>query len=300
MHAKGARMFKTVKYYWQVFKQVRQLQRGETSEAAMSRAILREAAISQGGDPLDFPEPKVALSDEAQDDLIEPDFDRLYPETFTLTDTHVALIRQMRLSWNGAEAGAPQQDHERPFTGGDTINLLRGAIGSQATEADIVAFLIDRRSALQNFCADAALAPGTYKIRNISYADVERALGWLEEWADTVGVDGDMQITLSANDIALSKAVQWTWPDEGDMYGAFETGEVAGPTVDPKRPYGDMSYIDLDIHRVLEWPVEAKNDNGYIALTDAQTNEATRLHFRQLCALQALLECGDTAASSKL
>ncbi len=285
-------MFKTLNYFWQVFRIVRQARKGEVSQGAAARGVLREAAAASGGDPDDFPEPSVDLSEEAMEQLTEPDFDLLYPDDFELTPQHVELIRNMRLSWNGTESGAPQQDPLRPFKGGPTLGLLDSDLGVTDDEQTKVSFLIDRRAALASFCQQAQLEPGSYQLSNITFEDVADALGWLDDWADRVGVDRDMRITLTAEDILLAKAVQWEWPDEGEMYDAFVHGEIAGPTVDPKRPYGDMSYIDLDIHRVLEWPTEIRNEDGFVALTDAQTEAATRLHFRQLCALQALLEHG--------
>ena len=248
-------MFKKLKFFWQVFQQVRHVQRGDVSDRTAARQIMRETAIAKGDDPDDlFPHPTVALSDGAMEKLLEPEFAAIYPDDFKLTSQHIALIRKMRLSWNTVETGAPCQDVRRPFAGTQTLSLLDDVLTNGRDEESKVNFLILRRAALSAFCEQATLAPGRYSIHNIAHSDVEAALDWLDDWQEKIGVNTDMQIDLTADDIALAKNASWEWPAEEEMEEAFEHGEVAGPTVDPKRPYGEMSYIDLDMHRILEWP----------------------------------------------
>ncbi len=282
-------MFERLKLFLEAMRQTRALRQGRISEAEMADAMTRKVVELAGEDP-DRWMPKIDLSQSALEALYDPSTDALYPESFTLGPDDVRLIRRMRLGWNGTETGAVQQDPKRPFAGAGTLDLLAEALGPEAGEEANVAFLHQRPAALRAFCHSAALDPGRYRIGNLDYVAVEAELGWTRDWPDGIGLTPEMEIEVTADDIALVRNAQWQWPDEDDMHRAFEAGEVAGPTVDPKRPYGDMSFFDLDVHRILGWPVEARTEEGYVEVTDAQSDEVARLHFRQLCVMQAFLE----------
>jgi len=285
-------VFKKLKDFWQIYKQLRQVRRGQISEADAAHSIVTPDTPVSSGPAKGSGGNIEGLSEASIAALISPDLDKLYPDGFELTDDHVTVIRRMRLSWNGTEGGAPQQDPDRPFLDAGTLELLGQLANVGAAQTDKVDFLVQRRAALSQFCQQAQLTPGQFHISNISFGDVSDALGWLEDWETIIGVGPDMAFDMTRDDIVLAKAAQWDWPDEDDMAEALDAGEIAGPTVDPKRPYGDMSYFELDIHRVLGWPIEKRNDDGFIAITDAQAGRALNLHFRQLCAMQVLLEHG--------
>lgn len=276
-------MFRRIRLFFQAMKAVKAARAGGDIDAEVD-ALLHKAGFdgASGGGGM-------AVSGAAADLLYEPPFAQLYPDTPVLNQAHVALIRRMRLGWNGAEVGAPQCHPEQSFAGGKAPDLVRAALGDLPDE-EVAEFMVSLVPALQQFMAQATLAPGTYPLSNMTadlLAESQRGL----ENADTLfAIGSDMRFAVEAEDILLAKHAQWQWPDEGDMFGALERGDIAGPTVDPKRPYGEMSYIDLDIHRILDWPVEQRNEKGFVAITDAQAEAATRLHFRQLGTMQAFLE----------
>ncbi|MCK0120838.1 hypothetical protein MWU61_09820 [Loktanella sp. F6476L] len=266
-------MFTKLRFFLQAFKAVR------SGDSDQIDAVTRAAMAG----------PKSSPCDAAQDTLFSPSSDLLYPLASQLTDDHIVMIRRMRLDWNGMESGAPQCVPSQSFTGGKAPDLIRTLIGD-ADDIAIAHFMVALRPALSIFMDKAELQPGTYPLSNMDADGLARTKRGLDN-ADTLfAITPDMTMTVTDADIALAKAAQWEWPDEDDMFSAFEAGDIAGPTVDPKRPYGDMTYIALDMHRVLGWPIEARTENGHIGISDEQEAEATRLHFRQLGTMQAFLE----------
>lgn len=232
------------------------------------------------------------LSDAAQDVLFSPSSDLLYPAEQQLTDDHIAMIRQMRLDWNGTESGAPQCVPKHSFTGGKAPDLIRNLLGNDASDADVADFMISLVPALRVFMNTAQLAAGTYKLSNMDAATLKDSQRGLEGADALFAIGPDMTMDVADDDIALLRNAQWEWAAEDDMFVALQKDNIAGPTVDPKRPYGEMTYFDLDMHRILGWPVETRTESGHIGISEEQAAEATRLHFRQLGAMQAFLEHG--------
>lgn len=234
-----------------------------------------------------------ALDDEAINALMEPEWEDLYPENFQLTQKQVDLIRKARIGWGTAEMGAPMLDIYRPYFGGPTARHLELLLGDEAFDMEKAEFLISMVSAFSSFCRDAAIEPGIYTLQNIDAEDVAAAAGRDPKRMDWFGLNEDGTFTLTADLIALVRNLQWDWADEDDMADVLHEGELPSPMVDPKRPYGDMSYFQLDIHRILGWKTELKTQEGYVQLTDAQEVAASDLHFRTMLAAQVVLEHGN-------
>jgi len=280
-------MFRRLKLFVQSVKAVRAARAGGDIDAEVDK-LLRQAGFEGSSGP------GSDLDNAAQDLLLDPPFEALYPDAPHLTAAHVALIRRMRLSWNGVESGAPQCEPSQSFTGGMAQALIRAELGDVDDEA-VAEFMVSLAPAMGVFMQHARLAPGTYTLGNMTPELLAQAKAGLEGADALFAIAPGMRFTVEADDLTLAAQAQWQWPDEEDMYAAFDAGDIAGPTVDGKRPYGDMSYIDLDIHRILGWPVEARTEDGNIAISDAQQAMATRLHFRQLGTLQAFVQHADIA-----
>ncbi len=231
-----------------------------------------------------------ALDDEAINALLAPDWDDLWRDDFQLTQGQLMLIRKARLNWNITEIGAPQLNLEQPYVGGPTPQHLTDILGDAAHDMEKAEFLIAMVQAYSTFCANAKIEAGTYQINNVSVEDVAIASGNDKERTAWFGQNADGSFDLTDDLIALVRNMQWEWPDEDDMGDVLYRGEIAGPTVDPKRPYGDMSYFQLDIHRILGWPTEQKTEDGYVKLTESQEEAAMDLHFRTMLAAQVIVE----------
>ena len=231
-----------------------------------------------------------SLDDEAINALMEPEWEDLYPEGFVLTQPQLDLIRKARLGWSTIEMGAPMLDLYRPYFGGPTSRLLEIALGEEALDMEKAAFLISMVSAFDTFFRNGQIEPGTYQLANLDAEDVAAIAGHDAERLSWYGLNADGTVTLTDDLIKLVRNLQWDWADEEDMAEVLYRGELPSPMVDPKRPYGDMSYFQLDIHRILGWPTEDKTPEGFVALTDAQELAASDLHFRTMLAAQAMIE----------
>lgn len=272
---------------WTVFRNLWSLRGGAATGADVLHVtdkMMGDLGMGYGTAP--------ALDDEAINALLQPEWEDLYPEGFQLTQGQLMLIRKARLGWNTAEIGAPQLDLAQPYTGGATPQHLTALMGDEATDMQKAGFLILMVSAFASFCREAQIAPGSYVLDNIDAAHVAAAAGHDAERAGWFGLNSDNSFTLTDELITLVRHLQWEWPDEDDMGDVLYKGELAGPTVDPKRPYGDMSYFQLDIHRILGWPKDAQTAEGYVKLTDAQQEAAIELHFKVMLAAQTMIEHG--------
>lgn len=262
-------MIKQIKLFWRAFRAARDAQKPGVGHGAGA---------------------EIRLSEEAIELLLTPAFSDQYPADFALTEAHVALIRRIRLNWNGAEAGAPEVDLHQPYRGGRAVDLLDGLLGAESDDIERARFLVAMPAALTAFCQTARIAPGRYVLENIDRVQVDQAAGGDDGIAALFAIGRDMGVEIGADEIALIRALQWRAAHADDAEMTLERGDVAGPTVDPKRPFGDMTFYQLDIHRVLGWPVERRNDKGYIELSEEQIERGQALHFRMLGALQAFLE----------
>jgi hypothetical protein len=51
-------------------------------------------------------------------------------QKFTVTNNHLRLLRNMNVSWNGYEFGAPSIDPKRPYGNGDVYTDIAELIGA--------------------------------------------------------------------------------------------------------------------------------------------------------------------------
>ncbi len=84
------------------------------------------------------------------------------PDTFTLTEQHLVLLRAMCIGWQDAEYGAPEVDPKRPY-------------GNSGVEADLAELLPgldldtlrrlhrETATALQIILVTGAFVPGEYQ-----------------------------------------------------------------------------------------------------------------------------------------
>ena len=272
---------------WAIFRNLWSLRASDGTDAdvlRMTQKTMDDLGIGGGTTP--------ALDDEAINVLLDPDWDDLWKDDFKLTQGQLMLMRRARLNWNSVEIGAPQLNPDQPYTDGTTPRHLTELLGDEAQDMEKADFLISMVQAYSTFCGEAKIDAGTYQIRNVTIDDVAAAAWNDQERIAWFGQNPDGSFDLTEDLIALVRNLQWQWPDEDDMGDVLYKGEVAGPTVNPKRPYGDMSYFQLDIHRILGWPTELKTEDGYVELTDAQGEAAMDLHFRTMLAAQVMLENG--------
>lgn len=238
------------------------------------------------------------LSDDIQSYLVDPPFDDIYDEDnlFQFNSDYLTLIRQSVLSWDGAERGAPRLDPLKPMGKADLFGQLSSIQSVGTSDQQRVRFYVSMVSALNYFTDKALLEPGEYELNNLSVKNIRELMRGYS-YSDEAGLsDAELgfsdagKVVMSAEIIALVKGAYWGWSNHWENDEMIGDGWWPSPAIDPKRPYGDMSYIELDMHRILEWPVKKRDKDGYIELTDEQQEQLTLLHFRLLAATQVFLE----------
>src|SRR6185369_9499974 len=75
----------------------------------------------------------------------------------------------------------------------------------------------------------------------------------------------------------------------GDHLTLLKAAQYHGLWIDPKRPYGDMSYYELDIARLLGIPT-ARDGNRKPVFPAGEERRMRRLHHETLFALTAFLQ----------
>jgi hypothetical protein len=221
--------------------------------------------------------------------VFDDHYDHLYGsrrDAFVLTKTHIALLRRMRLDWDGTETGAPMTDPRQPFGSTAPLNDIGQAFGTDDVEQQARHYL-DMVFAMGEFLSNCSIAPGTYPLSRVSAEQLVRAMqGYgFDDPHKEIGLTADGDVLLNAEIITLLRNTPIDWGDE----------EVwPGPCIDPKRPYGDMTWYALDVARILDWPMD-KDEEGYFRPSEAQETAARALHLRTLGALYAMLEHGQMA-----
>jgi hypothetical protein len=114
-----------------------------------------------------------------------------------------------------------------------------------------------------------ALAPGRYDYANplVQLPDLVHALP--DELA-ALAVEETLVFDFSAQHDALLRAARWR-----------------GLWMDAKRPYGDMTYFELDMADILGQPTD-RGENGQLPAD--QERQLWKLHTEMLSALQVYLQ----------
>lgn len=233
---------------WFAFKQARALKRqGITDPAELRRRLMQQAISHASGGTISLDQLGYA---DIPDEALEVWEDYSPPETITLTERHVDLIRRVRFSWNTAEVGSPRADEEQPYGSPDLLRSLADALG-EASVPELAKQHADMTGALNKFFRWAELKPGTYE------------------------VDGRAFI-LTAEHLKLAPELVFDWDNEGDPWPT--------PSVDPKRPYGNYTFFQKEMALHLGWFKESEGRE----LTDAELSRLTALHHEMLDALRVI------------
>lgn len=198
---------------------------------------------------------------------------------------HRAIMRGLRVGWSPVESGAPDIDAVRPLRGDGPVAGLAARLLQTADERLALRRLVETGRLLPGLlAAGVACAPGRYAVP-------PETLAWLGAHASTLGVEADGRFDLRAEHLALLRAANWRAVDEQDAREilGIETPELwPMPAIDGKRPYGDMSFYQLDMAAILGEPF-AHDANGRVVVDEAKAARLARLHGQTLVALQVML-----------
>ena len=200
-----------------------------------------------------------------------------------LKDEHVRLLRGATAVWAGAiESGAPAVLCSPRFLQGDEIpydDLARRGglkVDSPPTEAqrrDIDRLLADLPEALSRFISEGRLRPGRYSYRN-PLPSLPMVENLVPPSHQELARETTVTFDFTAEHAKLLRAARW----EGG-------GGWLG--MNPKRPYGDMTYFELDMLEILGEPETARDAEGHLARE--QEARLGRIHEDMQVALQVFL-----------
>ncbi|KGD95199.1 hypothetical protein JL37_10875 [Achromobacter sp. RTa] len=193
---------------------------------------------------------------------------------------HAALMRLLRVLWVPVESGAPGIEFEDPL-GPDSLSIARAALKTSDDARAIrrlaeVGLLVPRYVA-----AMGGLAPGRYALP----AEMTPAFDFPES-----GVDAGGGFVLREEHLTLLRAAVWRTVDKDSIESVLREGARYWPMpyIDGKRPYGDSSYYQIDMARLLgePYPLDAQ---GYALADPAKDARMERLHRETFAALQVFL-----------
>lgn len=214
---------------------------------------------------------------------------------FTITTAHLALLARMRFAWDGAERGAPMLDPERPYGRRDLLAQIGETFGEADTDVCALRH-VEMRLVLARALKHAVLKPGRYALRNMAPADVREALqgyGGAASLSDRdIGLDGDGEITVTEEHLKLMRHIEIRWPSEWDAVERIENGTYPAAAADAKRPYGDYTFIEVDMARILGCLPPPPEAGAPAAFTPepALAAHLQRLHWQILGTMQAFVE----------
>ncbi|GJD93222.1 hypothetical protein [Methylobacterium iners] len=198
--------------------------------------------------------------------------------TFELTLERIALIRRMVIAWNGTEVGAPIVHPDAPYGSSDRDGDIFNVTGDDEGADEEHRALGD---ALALFLQNATLKPGRYAYHN--------TLAKLPE-SDVFDVFRDEEtgvtpehITFDVTDehLRLIPHLSLTWDDEYEV-----------PGVDPKRPYGHMTWHTVEMAVHLGEPPD-KDAEGRAIMSEEFELRLRNLHREMQPALQIFLRYAD-------
>lgn len=165
--------------------------------------------------------------------------------TLELNEIHRELLRQAKLYWSPAEVGAPglffgdldaidaiesEEEIDKVFRR-EMLEVVRSS-GIVAEEEEIDKAIATLDDALEVFLDHGELPPGEYEC------------DWqaIELWSGEPVPGPGSRFELSKEHLALIRFMSVR--DQGGL-----------PYIDPKRPYGDMTYFQLDMAIALDEPL---------------------------------------------
>lgn len=205
---------------------------------------------------------------------------------FKLNETHIKLLRQLNFSWNGVESGAPFLDPEAPLTKRPLKQIgSEFGVKSKPEQARLYVELV---WALNDYFRAVNIEPGDYSVDKDTYAQIQQAMTGYHGLNDVsdIGLTEDGKIRLEQANITILKQGLWQWDESG-----AEEGGWPGAAMDCKRPYGYMSYWQIEMADTLGLTMQ-KTEEGYFRTTPEQDDYLQSVHFKQLSAVIAIVKHG--------
>lgn len=208
-----------------------------------------------------------------------------------ITDAHLGLLRRARLTWDGAERGAPMLDPDRPYGRADLLAQLSEVFGTDDAD-ELGRRHVEMYCVLARALRHGTLAPGRYAPTNLQPAEVRIALrGYGELTGDVLGLDPDGRVIVTEEHLHLLRGIEIRWPSEYECGDRLDVGRYPAAAADPKRPYGDFTFIEVDMARILgELPPAPESGPAVFEPSPELAQRLQRLHWQMLGTMQVFLE----------
>lgn len=200
------------------------------------------------------------------------------------------LLRAMVVSWDITESGGATIDPEIPYGSNDLLADVK-RICDVHTDKEAIALHRQTQDALDDFLRHAQLRSGKYSYANqLANKEPEFTMDVLAEIEPTQEKSKTVTFEFTEQHLKLLRAavVRWNEWDE-------EEGEEfhATPGIDPKRPYGSMTFFYADMANALG--IDFKNDDEVLA----RKAFFLKLHHEMQPALQVFLKYAQMPASNQ-
>lgn len=273
---------------------------GDIAESQVGREVARVLAKASGEDTDDWPE----FSQTVQDAWIDGEATfraSRHPNAetwafiglpFQVEAAHIALLRNMKFAWDGCESGAPMLDPKRPYGERDVIAQLGKVFIGEAEDA-LALRHIEMSIVLGKALRHGELKPGTYPMRNLTPEALRAQMaGYGDDGLsdETLGLTADGSFTFTHEHAKLMKVASLEWSNRHDNEDRLDAGEYPAAAIDPKRCYGDMSWIEKDMAVALGRLSEQDAYDGDADLPKDLERHLGTLHFQMLGAIQVFVE----------
>jgi hypothetical protein len=165
--------------------------------------------------------------------------------TFTLTDTHIKLLRNAAVVWVPIESGAPavmlsplQADGEEEPAPAMYADVAKRAGLSSVDQRQIRQLMAEMPEALAQVLEHGKFEAGTYRYHN-PLAAIPFAEQTLPSELAHLAKEDKVSFTFTEQHAKLLRHARWR--------GLF---------MNPKRPYGDMTSFERDMADILKVPVD--------------------------------------------
>jgi hypothetical protein len=207
-------------------------------------------------------------------------------ENFVLRDDQLKMLRRMVVGWSYVESGAPGVDYACTFglqpnvqdPGPSIIGWMGLSAATPAQQKEAFEEFFQLQTAFDLLLNLGEIKPGHHSFKS-HYKQMFPS--------GTLAFDGK-QIPLPKNDVIDFELTE-------EHIKLLRHLNLRGLLVDPKRPYGDMTFFEIDMADALGIPFHLAAD-GKPSFTKAQMDHFGKLHTEMLQALQVMLLDGRVAA----
>jgi hypothetical protein len=176
------------------------------------------------------------------------------------SERHVMAMRKLRFTWDPwVESGAPLVDRRAPYGSRSPADDLAPILGTRDPLA-VARFHLEVGRAFAWALEHGELAPGRYPVTGLTNASMEAAIrasmhgspepriaDAVADFLPRLDPDGTFAFTDQHRELLRHLRVKWT-------DGLPLAGFLPMLSVNPKRPFGDMTAFDIDMASILGQP----------------------------------------------